>query len=79
MDLHLVPIGGQVLIPADNVEAAQVVADAIAESLQMELDSMKKAENRSMLAGTIRFGRVRGMPICATTLERMTQQTEMDV
>ncbi len=80
MDLHLATIGGHILIPAANAEAAQVVVDAIAESLRMELDSMKKSENRATLTGTVTIGPVKGLgPMCATTLERITRQTELEV
>ena len=77
MDLHLVPISGKVLIPADTPETAETIAQEIAESLRVELETIMKAENRAALSGTIRAGKPTAMPICSTTLERMTQQLEI--
>jgi hypothetical protein len=79
MDIHLGTMSVKVLIPAENAEDAKVILQQMAESLNIELQSMSKAENRASLAGEVRAGSVNGMPICNTTLERMTAQMEMPV
>ena len=77
MDLHEVKLSGTVLIPADNPETADTIAGEIAEQLRVDLETTIKAENCAALAATIRAGKSKAMPICATTLERMTRQMEI--
>lgn len=77
MDLHEVKLTGTVMIPADNPETAETIGSEIAEHMRVELEKVIKAENCSALAGTIRAGKPKAMPICSTTLERMTRQLEL--